>query len=137
MYNLENYEIIFEIMRRYLKSRKNEILIIKLSQIEFFYLYQRFIYIFFCFFFRLFRLFFCFFRFFFFFSFFSFFISKAQTKSNEFINIKKLLINITKFSNKTRKKRYIKRKFKTKKKRIKKWVEKHWYEKVFGECLIC
>ena len=56
-------------------------------------------------------------RFFFvvvFFSFsFQFFVSQTKTKLNEFINIKKLIINIMKFSNKTRKKRKIEKKIKS------------------------
>ena len=43
------------------------------------------------------------------------FVSSTQTKLNKSINIKKLFINIMKFSNKMRKKRYTEKKFKTKK----------------------
>ena len=156
--NFENYEVIFEIMREYLKSWKNEFMIKKLFLIEFFHTYKRFVIqslnyfdrfmkqkqiilnvkfstssfssfssLFSHFTFFSFSSFFRFFSSSSFSSFFSFFISKTQTKSNEFINMKNLFINMLKFSDKKRRKRHIEKKLKTKKKRIEKRIEKHWY----------
>ena len=39
MCDFKDYKVIFEIICRYLKLRKNEIVIIKKFQIEFFYFY--------------------------------------------------------------------------------------------------
>ena len=158
--DFENYEIILEIMREYLKSRKNEFMIKKLFSIEFSHSYKRFVIQSFNYFdrfmkqkqvilnvkfstssfFSFFSLFshFTFFRFSRFFRFFSsssfssFSTSKTQTKSNEFINMKNLLINMLKFSNKKRRKRHIEKKLKTKRKRIEKRIEKHWYWEIFA-----
>ena len=161
--DLENYEVIFEIMREYLKSRKNEFMIKKLFSIEFFHTYKRFVIQSLNYFDRFmkqkqtilnvkfstssFSSFFSFsshftfsslsslFRFFSLSSLsslFSSFISKTQTKSNEFINMKNLLTNMLKSSDKRRRKRHIEKKLKTKRKRIEKRIEKHWYWEIFA-----